>query len=111
MPETTTEPPVVALLVAARAKIDTPDKWCKGVLAMDVHGCPVGEKSSKARRWCALGCVQSVAGDDNLDDIAVGFLYRNVGHISTFNDDEETTHADVLAMFDLAIALARKEHT
>src|SRR5262245_57428256 len=33
----------------------TPERWCKGLLAQDAGGEPVGVFSSEAVRWCAVG--------------------------------------------------------
>jgi hypothetical protein len=93
-------------LIAARALIDTPEKWVRG--HYERQGC-----------YCALGAARKALygttdwrpgedwrGDDNHVTTA---LRRELseewhGSVDDFNDDPSTTHADVLALFDRAIA-------
>lgn len=92
-------------LIAARALIDTPEKWVK--IEYEDHGC-----------FCALGALGRVMGRDPSGDlgeveIALGralppdFKLSAVLSLGTnvvmFNDHPDTTHADIMAMFDRAI--------
>lgn len=87
------------VLVAARALIDTPEKWIQGTWNLDL--------ASGATCFCALGALREVvgglAGDafSLLCDQVPGRYKRG---IARFNDAPTTTHADVMALFDRAIA-------
>lgn len=94
-------------LIAARALIDTPEKWGKGdyeprpgcfcaagaiAAAKGVEACP-----SSAEEGPEVDALESALNDlgDGLSPWA-SFVH--------FNDDYDTTHADVMALFDRAIA-------
>lgn len=97
------------VLVAARALIATPERWTK-------------ETSSWVRNgiecFCAIGAIgRAVDHDHNApatEDVndalraamPAWFLDRRTGRpsIVEFNDAPTTTHADVLQLFDRAIA-------
>jgi hypothetical protein len=96
------EDPVRQALRAARAVIATPDRWCKG--SMYCHS------SAGLDRRCLTGAVfgcPGVRGDIRrlafraLDEAA---RRRGYHHPITFNDHPATTHADVMALFDEALA-------
>lgn len=68
-----------------------------------------GLDNDSAACWCASGAVYvSCERDYAADGEALNLLMAAspTGTIAEFNDSEETTHADVLAWFDRAIALA-----
>ena len=97
-------------LIAAKALIDTPEKWRKGDYG-SVNTC-----------MCALGaCRAAIYGtteynhraDWHGDDTAAAHALNaalpvsgSMFGVSDFNDAPETTHADVMALFDRAIAAA-----
>lgn len=95
-------------LIAAKALIDTPEKWRKG------------ENAYWYEPFCVLGACREVSYDrGGLPDmqgmrkalrLALPPEYRNdeiFDYPTTrFNDDPDTTHADVMALFDRAIASA-----
>jgi sugar phosphate isomerase/epimerase len=91
------------VLIAARAEVEA--GWCKKV-AVDHHGnvCAVGAIDTalgvpKVTRTYAIGGVATRAARTALRDALPAVL--NVPH---FNDDPQTTKADVIALFDRAIA-------
>ena len=116
----------IGILQAARALIASPENWAQG----GFHHHPKGGE----RAYCALGAVNAAAqnvaaqnvlgltleGDieedadipnfEGLGIVAVVSLHEAVplGYrgVAPFNDDECTTHADVLALYDRAIDLA-----
>ncbi len=87
--------PVLETLVAARALIADPSKWAKKASSGDAH--------------CAgLACFTAGGADGGSPgDRAWDFLETFVPDglcLPTYNDAPATTHADVLALFDRAIA-------
>ena len=101
-------PTVKENLVAAKALIDTPEKWLKGALTTGDGTC-----------FCAMGAVGAAGGynllsnDTNpelaalIDSIPADFQLQGGRHqLVEFNDHPDTTHADVMALFDRAIAAA-----
>lgn len=83
-------------LIAARALIDTPEKWCKGKMS-DGKG-----------RYCALGaCYADQAAGERVLSAIYEVGVPNSGFLARFNDDPTTTHADVMALFSRAIASAQ----
>lgn len=99
---------VLDVLVAARELISVPERWTRGSYARDIDGRQRGAKSDYATCWCASGAIERVAGDATffgLQDKAWKALASlSGGSVATFNDDQRTTHADVLELFDRAIA-------
>ena len=94
---------VVEVLREARSLVDTPEKWCQGAERVGNALCSVGAIS-----------VASGMGEVRLDFFprALETFRAVVGwnqSASWWNDAPERTHADVLAAFDKAIALAEAE--
>lgn len=97
------------VLVAARELLSDEKRWTRYDLAHDVDGVEIGPRSENAVCWCVMGAVHKfspgvapgVGGALNLVHNAVG------GPIPEFNDDPETTHADVLRVLDVAIEKAQ----
>lgn len=82
-------------LIAARALIDTEAKWCKGE-CIDGH-------------YTALRALRKVTAGDfrRYYDARTALEYEipaSVAFVTFFNDHPDTTHADVMALFDRAIA-------
>ena len=103
---------VADVLRAARAKIEQPEHWCRHFLAIDGDGKMVHWAWPEAEAWCSIGAVASVArtpDDDVLsvdaEEILEACLPDERG-LPRYNDDPRTTHADILALFDRAIAKA-----
>jgi hypothetical protein len=92
-------------LKAARQLITDPAKWTQGVSARNKAKkgvCPLAED---AVCFCSLGAIRNVVGnDDESFDVAWDALHDNspIGLVAAFNDTH--THAEVLALFDAAIA-------
>ena len=87
------------VLRRAKAMIDRPEKWCQGALLND------------GGAMCMLGAINmAVSGDADLfgGQDAKMALYAAVGNhpTSVWNNAPERTHAEVMAAFDKAIALA-----
>lgn len=96
-----------AVLRKARAKIEQPERWTQRVFARNRAGVVVHPTDGDAVCWCAAGatsysapntCVLGTAW--NALDAAAQALGGS--GVTTWNDDH--THAEVLALFDAAIA-------
>ena len=95
------------ILRKARAVIEKPENWTKGTFARSAKGNPVSAVGRAACAWCAVGAVRRVTGYDQILFSRVGraLSYASDGpSIVTINDSPKATHADVLALFDRAIA-------
>jgi hypothetical protein len=93
-------------LKAARQLITDPAKWTQGEFARDVDGSASFALSERAHCYCALGALEKVIGRPDYTD-AYDKLWRvcrtKFGtDVAAFNDTH--THAEVLALFDAAIA-------
>jgi hypothetical protein len=96
-------------LRAARYRIAAPDRWTKGALARDPLGRIVEPDDPAACQWCAAGAYDAarpLGADDVLHRRVLEIGFR---HLPGFNDAPETTHADVLALYDDAIQAAEKD--
>lgn len=105
------------LLKAAREKIAKPEYWTKGDFARDVGGKGVAATDPAACCFCAHGAIHRVRGLHNraaIEDACWATAALNSaltlisGHdtVPEFNDAPETRHADVMALFDVAIQCA-----
>jgi hypothetical protein len=98
----------------ARELISDPARWTQGFFAHSKTGRRVDPRGRSAVCWCVLGACDRVAGrsrNANADaQIALHKArprgYRNVAH---YRDRPKRKHADVLALFDRAIAAAERE--
>lgn len=117
----------IEVLVKARAVIEPEGTWAKNALAYDEYGHMVDSASPKAVCWCAEGAVEKViteaAGPEateetlSLDCSEIYTVLRKVisakniptkygttlGSVNGYNDHPETTHTDILKVFDDAI--------
>lgn len=107
------------LLVAARHEIRTPGRWCKQSYAESKNGDTVEETDTTARKFCAIGALNCVSQNGNVivgtprcQSLESRKVRRRAsdaldamagGNMIELNDKDETTHKDVLAVFDKAI--------
>lgn len=101
----------IDILKKARKLITTSSKWTKGVLAGDKDGVPVPPCDRRAVCWCASGAIIKAAGGvwkagpawRPLEDLLFKMQWRHSipDSIPGFNDN--STHKQVLALFDKAI--------
>jgi hypothetical protein len=98
------------VLKAARALISDPARWTQNVMARDADG---GQYTfgcaPQTVSWCALGALQHITGKAStngaLDALDTQLpIYITIDY---FNDTH--THAEVLALFDAAIARLERE--
>lgn len=108
----------VEVLRAARARIAEPEDWTRCAAARDDLGEPTYPSSPQATCWCALGAAWAVS--DIVDETYLlayalppefrtrfGQTYTNpTPLVAVYNDHPLTTHADILALYDRAIAAA-----
>ena len=100
------------ILIAARAKIEAPERWTKGAFARSARGRKVRLDGGKARCWCMLGALQEVEMSPIRFRQAWALLVPaisvpdSISEVVLWNDAPERTHAEVLAAFDRAIELA-----
>lgn len=96
-------------LKAARELIADPEKWTKCSYAKTKQrgGASVPPDSPRAKCWCAVGAIRKVGPYAPSASIALMHAlpvkWQWTG-VPSFNDDPGTSHADVLALFDRAIA-------
>jgi hypothetical protein len=99
----------VSILTNARKLIEHPSGWTKNCFARSKTGRQVKLGSPRACSFCAWGALERVSpyvGDDGAYIRARQALDAASpdGSILLFNDDAATTHKQVLAAFDEAIA-------
>lgn len=112
------QPTTLDLLKAGRAKIEKIENWTTEVASRDIYGMNVGISHPSASCFCSMGAVWRAELESTGDYgqfsepafsalcLAAAALYptRFRYSISLFNDQPGTTHADVLKVFDHAIA-------
>jgi len=103
------------VLREARELISDPERWAQGAWAKNAPGHSVQTRAPEAVSWCAAGAIYRCAGNSDLSIDTRELLYDVIGSnispdsghvIAEFNDTH--THAEVLEMFDRAIALAEE---
>jgi hypothetical protein len=97
------------ILIKARAIISDEKNWTQGVKARDVEGNAVSSSTPTAVCFCSIGAVERAGAFSHAATryYALRYLARascdsGYPRISDFNDN--SSHAEVLAMFDKAIA-------
>jgi hypothetical protein len=95
-------------LRAARALIDTPEKWCKGLA--DGRNCVMWAVNyvTTGKASCTAGGYRQREAERALRRQVPRMPFDHGGMLDAhpvvrFNDDPATTHNDVLALFDRAI--------
>jgi hypothetical protein len=105
----------LAHLTAARALLADPKDWTAETSGRTADGKPDrSEDLSGAVCFCSLGALWRISGRCGLtpaEDILTGIVRTTTpfDNIVSFNDDPATTHADILRVFDAAIARATQE--
>lgn len=92
-------------LKAARDLISDPARWTQKTQARDRHGRNVDFLNDDAVCWCTLGAIAKADFDlwgkqSDADKVLRRLVPR--GLVGQFNDTH--THAEVIALFDAAIA-------
>jgi hypothetical protein len=92
-------------LIAAKALIDTPEKWGKG---SGLRG-PLRPQRCAIHAACDMSAGSLWREDAVVDALTAalptGFLGRLLA-LADYNDDPSTTHADIMDVFDRAINAA-----
>lgn len=95
-------------LLAAKTLISDPADWTRCALARRENGRECGPITAGAIKWCALGVVYAVDASNFGERSALTHLLEcSGGNIASFNNSH--THAEVMALFDRAIARAAHE--
>jgi hypothetical protein len=93
----------IDILRTARARIVAPDQWGKGRR----------NRERPMDTCCAAEAIEEVAAPGKERSRAIGTFYcaagldRDFGALVDWNDAPERTHAEVVATFNLAIAILR----
>jgi hypothetical protein len=111
------------ILQAAKARINTPEKWAKGALARTKNSHVVPTTSRSAACFCSYGAIMVECGETDPEP-ALAWLWVAVSkrwssapnvtrwssatNIPRWNDSPDTTHADVMHVFSDAIDLAQE---
>ena len=93
------------VLIAARAKIEKPENWTRGMSARDADGQYISPRDPKAVCWCSAGAVYAsvpLVGVMPSSRVLRALDDVSGNSIETFNDN--MPHSEVLAVFDQAIA-------
>lgn len=93
-------------LLATRAVIAK--GWCQEACAKDASGCTVPSASHRAVSWCLIGATYNVDLPEqrrvNVDEALCSALGNDA--LSDWNDTDNRTQEEVLALIDKAIANA-----
>lgn len=111
---------VIERLSAMRNLLARPECWTKDAFGRDRNGASLLGSSLRkdAVCWCLAGAHGRVGRMRAIEDLLDAVVtrdwperyHRNGGNnVVAFNDHPDTTHADVLAVIDRAIGLAKEE--
>lgn len=99
----------IEILVAARELLSDEKRWTKEYYARDAAGEGVNPSSKRAVCWCLVGAMRKSPIGKLHQEVGLDLIHSVVdGHIAGFNDDPNTTHADVLRVLDAAIEKATR---
>jgi hypothetical protein len=114
MPDTNA---VRKLLIEARERIADPAHWTQNAFARNALGEETDAGSPHAESWCAkgslmrsimtYGCTVYVQASEALERAVSG--WGHCGRDAVFNMNDTSTHAEVVAAFDRAIAPYNQE--
>lgn len=97
----------IIVLKKSRRLISAPQNWTKGVYARDANGKEASATSPSAKSFCIIGAINKVVERGTVNAAAHNALINAMPGtyptITQFNDAEETTHADIIAVIDAAI--------
>jgi hypothetical protein len=98
----------VETLRDAKALIDTPAKWTQHADARRSNNIPCSYANPDAICFCIVGAVWRASGKpfSKAFHLVHGQAQKEGRHVVQFNDHPDTSHNDVMAFFDRAIALA-----
>jgi hypothetical protein len=97
----------VETLRDAKALIDTPAKWTQNADARRSNNIPCSYANPDAICFCIVGAVWRASGEFSKAFHLVHWQAQEEGRrVTQFNDHPDTSHNDVMAFFDRAIALA-----
>lgn len=96
------------ILREGRKLIENPENWVQGSFGQTKGGNRCYAVDPRANCWCAVGAISKVGEEVAEDEWQLAWVALDnaspCGCSIRFNDHAKTTHADVLAMFDRAIA-------
>lgn len=95
-------------LIAARALIDTPEKWIRDRIENAGCFCAMGAIAEATRTQRGGVWTSETAEYAALRDALPEGGTRSV---PTYNDNRSTTHADIMALFDRAIEAETTKET
>lgn len=107
---------LVAYLEQAKKLIQNPAHWTRQSMARTSMGTPCSPKDAKATRFSISGAVWNVTEGCDIDhNVVMQALDNHTGYVSNytfqsvteFNDYSNTHHAQVMRLFDQAIAWER----
>lgn len=103
------------VLKAGRALIDTPEKWTKGVSARMADGRGCSPWDDAAVCFCSIGALdrlhRATASYEEAQEALkvlrfVSYVQTGIDEVFRFNDSH--SHAEVLAVWDAAIKIAKE---
>ena len=103
----------LSVLRSAKELISTPERWTRGEMARDEAGRCVSHSDDAAVSWCIEGAIWRSVKHEESRFNALQALSRELPvelrwpHV--FNDYDDTTHADVMELFDRTIAAEEAE--
>jgi hypothetical protein len=96
------------VLTTGRELLADPKNWTKGWFARTKDGSTTHPDDPKAVCFCSIGAVgKTTPGQIKLRRDVINLLDQVTGGIVQFNDN--STHAEVLAVWDKAIELAHHQ--
>ena len=108
------------ILKAARERIANPENWLQGDFALTADGEKTNEDSPYATKFCAVGAIYADEPYNGFEsafalaeaietlhytDLAFNRTRPAGAFVSDWNDKPERKHSEVLAAYDLAIAM------
>lgn len=114
--EPTPSDEVLARLIAGRDRIADPVRWTRGALMRDATDDGPAAMCARGAIFCGFSAtareIYAAADDALFRRLPMRFQTMRDARfagVPSFNNDPSTTHADVLALFDRAIAARKAE--
>jgi hypothetical protein len=107
--------PVSEILIKAKAEIANPARWTREAYARDENGQAVDIYDANATCFCAVGAIRRQNPKQHLVNMSIEHAVKAINTacrekartIYHHNDHPETSHEDIIQVFDAAIRVER----
>jgi hypothetical protein len=107
--------PVSEILIKAKAEIANPARWTREAYARDEDGQAVDIFDTNACQFCAIGAIRRQSPTPRVINMPIEYAVMAINEVCRekartiyhYNDQPETSHEDIIQIFDATIRVER----